>query len=227
MEFKQIVSQFVYRIEPKPGGGFIATCKDPGAPNIEGATRDEVQQKIQESIQAKLSQQFPSLAAALQNNNVQLHYHVDPKPGGGFVIHHGDPAKDSVEGSTREHLENLIESKLLSSFIEKLPPDLHQQITDKLNSGGLDLVVDRNVKFTTSGARLNGSNASSAETLLGLDSGSAVLPSSAAIPSSPSSSGTVNGSPITYEKSNTGRFFRLLWKLAIIALLIYLYLHRR
>jgi hypothetical protein len=226
LEFKQIVSQFVYRIEPKPSGGFVATCKDPGAPAIEGATRDEVQQKIQENIQSKLAQQFPSLATVLQNNSVKLHYHVDPKPGGGFVIHHGDPAKDSVEGSTREHLENFIESKLLSSFIENLPPDLHQQITYKLNSEGLDIEVNRNVKFTTGSVRMGG-NTPSTETPLALSSGSEILATSTGIPDIQSSSGMMNGSPITYEKSNSGRFFRVLWKLAIIALLIYLYLHRR
>src|SRR5215470_12855933 len=127
MDFKRALSQFIYRIEPKPGGGFIATCKDPSAPAIEGSTREEVQQKIQESIAANLGAQFPALQSALANNDVKLHYHIEAKPGGGFTIHHGDansvgPEHAAIEGSTREHVESLIESKLFSTLMDRLPP---------------------------------------------------------------------------------------------------------
>ena len=152
MEFKSILSRFIYRIEPKPGGGFIATCKDPSAPAIEGATRQEVQRKIQESIAANLGTQFPALQSALAGNDVKLHYHIEAKPGGGFIIHHGDPNSldhqhAAIEGSTREHLENQIESKIFSAIMGRLPPELHQQVADKLNSGGLDIDVRARVSF--------------------------------------------------------------------------------
>jgi hypothetical protein len=52
-------SKFLYRIEPKPEGGFIARCKDPNIPPIEGATRDEIDQKIQASIGADLDRPIP------------------------------------------------------------------------------------------------------------------------------------------------------------------------
>src|SRR5438876_5298473 len=91
MEFENVLSKFIYRIEPKTGGGFIATCKDPTAPAIEGATRQEAQRKVQESIAANLGARFPALQSALAGNDVKLHYHIEAKPGGGFVIHHGDP----------------------------------------------------------------------------------------------------------------------------------------
>jgi len=70
MELKTILSKFIYRIEPKPGAGFIATCKDSTAPAIEGATRQEVQRKIQESIAANLGTQFPALQSALAAHDV-------------------------------------------------------------------------------------------------------------------------------------------------------------
>src|SRR5947207_8893166 len=155
MDFKTVLSRFVYRIEPKPGGGFIATCKDPSAPAIEGATREEVQKKIQETISTSLATQFPDLKSALATNDLNLHYHVEAKPGGGFIIHHGDAQSagsthEPIEGSTREHLENLIESKLLSTLMDRLPPELHQQITDKLNAGGLDFEVNRKISVRSS-----------------------------------------------------------------------------
>jgi hypothetical protein len=62
MEFKTTFSQLIYRIEPKPGGGFIGSAKDPAAPAIEGATREEVQQKIQQRIGEVLGARFPDLS---------------------------------------------------------------------------------------------------------------------------------------------------------------------
>lgn len=227
MEFKQLISRFVYRIESKPGGGFIATCKDPNAPAIEGATREEVQQKIQASIQAQVAAQFPNLAPALQGNDLTLHYHIDPKPGGGYIIHHGDPAQAAAEGSTREHLENMIESKLLSALIERLPPELHQQITKKINSGGLDLTVDRRVGAGGKSLQITSPQISLNESV-SMDGTKPSAATSSGIESTPAGYGTVDSSPVTYEKSDTARrFFRLLLFVGILALLTFLFFRYR
>jgi len=224
MEFKTVINKFLYRIEAKPGGGFIATCKDSSLPPIEGATRTEVEQKIQESISAGLAAQFPSLKPLFENKEVKLSYHIDPKPGGGYIVHHGDPnsndpAHQPIEGSTREHVESLIESKLFSALMERLPPEMHQQIADKLNSGGLDVTVNRRVGFT---AKVGDQPDFSAEKPLSLDSNrdpaTEVLPPGA---------GTIDQSPITYEKNKSGGIFRFLLALLILAALMYFYLHRR
>lgn len=45
-------TKLTYRIEAKPGGGFIARSDDPSAETFEGATRDEVQQKIDDKLLA-------------------------------------------------------------------------------------------------------------------------------------------------------------------------------
>jgi hypothetical protein len=224
MELKTVINKFLYRIETKPGGGFIATCKDSSLPPIEGATRTEVEQKIQESISTGLAAQFPSLKPLFDSKEVKLSYHIDPKPGGGYIVHHGDPSSSDpahrpIEGSTREHLESLIESKLFSALMERLPPEAHQQIADKLNSGGLDVTVNRRLSFTT---KVGGQPDFSAEKPLALD-----LNSGPATEVLPPATGAIDQSPITYEKNKSGGIFRFLLALLIIAALMYFYLHRR
>ena len=235
MEFGNILSKFIYRIESKPGGGFIATSKDSTAPAIEGATRQEVQRKIKESIAANLSTQFPALQSALAGNDVKLHYHIEAKPGGGFVIHHGDPNSldpehAPIEGSTREHLENLIESKILAAIMDRLPPELHQQVADKLNSGGLDIDVNRTISVSSRGkpfAPVIGNHSTA------FDNASAF--GIAGVSSSNADLGTMNQSPITrydgsspvqYEKSSGGAVIRFLLAVAIVTVMIYLFLPR-
>jgi hypothetical protein len=43
MELKRLISHFTYRIEPKPGGGFIAHPADPSVAPLEAPTREELQ----------------------------------------------------------------------------------------------------------------------------------------------------------------------------------------
>lgn len=64
MEIKKTISHFAYRIEEKPGGGFIAQPLDPANAPIEGATREEVMQKIQAQSVAELERELPELLNA-------------------------------------------------------------------------------------------------------------------------------------------------------------------
>ena len=50
MDAKTFTTKFRYRIEPKPGGGFIARAEDGPAESLEGATREEVQQKLDDKL---------------------------------------------------------------------------------------------------------------------------------------------------------------------------------
>jgi uncharacterized membrane protein len=66
VEIKNTSTKFLYRIEPKPDGGFIAQpsgdSPDGSAmETIEGATSEEVQQKIQANISELIEQQMPTL----------------------------------------------------------------------------------------------------------------------------------------------------------------------
>jgi len=214
MEIKHtFFSKLLYSIEPKPEGGFIARSKDPNAPPIEGATREEIDQKIQASISADLAAQFPGLKLPLDNANkeVKLSYHVEAKPGGGYIVHHGDPAHEPIEGSTREKVESAIESKLISMFMEKLPPELSQQLTSKLNAGGVDVVVNRKVSvgFMRPGLTRTGLPTPAPDE-------QTTLPQSMPL----------DASPITPERSSTGAIFRFLLALLVIAALMYFFLHR-
>lgn len=54
------ITKFTYRIEPNPAGGFIARPTDSSLESIEGATREEIQQKIQAKITDMLQSQLPA-----------------------------------------------------------------------------------------------------------------------------------------------------------------------
>jgi len=57
IETTKIISKFSYVTKPKPSGGFIAYSSDPTMVPIEGATEEEVQQKILAQLATYLGQQ--------------------------------------------------------------------------------------------------------------------------------------------------------------------------
>ena len=56
MEIKTTTTKFRFRIESKPGGGFIARPEEGMSEILEGATREEVQQKIDDKLTAMVGQ---------------------------------------------------------------------------------------------------------------------------------------------------------------------------
>ena len=60
MDTKAATTKFRYRIEPKPGGGFIARAEE-GSENLEGATQEELQQKLHDK--------FSGLVGEVLHNN--------------------------------------------------------------------------------------------------------------------------------------------------------------
>jgi hypothetical protein len=46
MDLKRLTTSLKYRIEPKPGGGFVAHSDDTSVPILEATTRQELEQKI-------------------------------------------------------------------------------------------------------------------------------------------------------------------------------------
>ncbi len=128
MDIKRIIQTFTYRIEPKPEGGFIAHATDPTLPPLEAPTRTELQEKIQARISAALSEQFPGLNLPANNKELKFNFHVEAKPGGGFIIHsHTDPNAAPVEGSTHEEIELPFAEKLLG-VLGKHFPELSQAL---------------------------------------------------------------------------------------------------
>jgi|SRR5690348_18346118 len=52
MDTKTTKTIIRHRIEPKPGGGFIARAEEGSAESLEGGTQEEVQQKIDDKLTA-------------------------------------------------------------------------------------------------------------------------------------------------------------------------------
>ena len=55
------VRRINYRIEPKPGGGYIGHGDNPNMPVIEGATHEEVEQKLKEMLLQRVDEQLGKL----------------------------------------------------------------------------------------------------------------------------------------------------------------------
>lgn len=105
MDLKNLLTHFTYRIEPKPEGGFIAHSSNPNVPPLEAPTRQELQQKIQANIATALAAQFPGLKLPLQNQPLNVSFHIEHKPDGTFDIHSGDPASASIQGVSGDEIE--------------------------------------------------------------------------------------------------------------------------
>jgi len=106
---------FSYRIEPKPGGGFIAHTSDPTMPTAEAATKEELEQMMQAKVNAMLGG-FSGLDlkellrgdTAASKTTSEVSYQVEENP--------------ALEGATKEEiLRNLpAESRTLSGDLHSL-----------------------------------------------------------------------------------------------------------
>jgi hypothetical protein len=226
MDLKRLISHFTYRIEPKPGGGFIARPNDPTVPALEAATREELQQKIQANIVNALASEFPGLKLPLEANAKYV-FHVESKPGGGFALHSADPDTKPIEGASHVDIENHFANKLMEFMGNHLTPELAKTIAASGSSGNVQVFV--NMK---TGAKVD---LNSAELKFGRPETKLVTASVLEF-SKPSDAkaGTnfsnlpepVGNSPITPE-AGSGKFFRLLLAVLVIALVLYLFLHNR
>ena len=148
MEIKRTLSKIVYRIEPKPEGGFIARASDPEVPVLEAPTREELQQKIQAAICATLAAQFPGLKLPLENKELKYSFHIEAKPGGGFIAHSSDPSQATIEGATHEEVEHHLAEKLAGALGSYFLPELSQALGAQVNAGDVKVFVNRKVSFT-------------------------------------------------------------------------------
>src|SRR5438445_9015932 len=128
MELKRLISHLTYRIEPKPGGGFMAHPSDPSVAPIEAPTREELQKKIQENILAGLSVQFPGLKLPVENEDLQFAFHIERKPEGGFVIHSSDPNAEPIEVLTHYALASRFAATTIGLVGSALTPAVSQAL---------------------------------------------------------------------------------------------------
>ncbi|HKW67497.1 MAG TPA: hypothetical protein VJP04_09435 [Terriglobales bacterium] len=230
MEIKRLITQFTYAIAPKPEGGFIAHASDPNAPVLEAPTREELQQKIQATIMAGLSERFPGLKLPLQGQESKFSFHIESKPGGGFALHSADPGTQPVEG-TQEQIESHFAEKIIG-LAEKFSPELRQALESQGANGDVKVFVDRKT-FTVKGGSRSFSLGVGRDLLprSPLPSGGPVAsnaaPGEVSNQDAASMGGTISNAPITPERSDTWRVFLLFLILMVIAALVYFFLYHR
>lgn len=228
MDLKRLVTQFAYRIEAKPGGGYIAHASDPSTPALEAPTREELQKKIQERILATFSAEFPGLKLPLNGTQQQLASHIERTPGGGFSIHSADPNSEVIHAATEKEFESHFLEKLAGFAGKALMPELAQAISTQIASGNIKVVVNRqSFKPATSSLGISlGLTKTPLPSAAGQSTASDVP--NATFNSSPQTnlSGTIDNSPITPEPSNFGKFLRLLPAVLLVVVLIYFLLLR-
>ncbi len=212
MESNRLISQFAYKIEPKPDGGFIARATDPTVAPIEAPTREEVQQKIQQNILNAISTEFPALKAA-EAKKLEMAFHVERTPQGGFEIHSADPNSPVVHAPNENDLESHLLEKFLNFAGKHVLPELPQALAAQAGSANVKVVVNKKTAF-----RVNAGSK-------GITFGASKAPvrTGAAQFSQPDASnlGTIDGRPITPESSNAWKVFGLALAAMILGALMY------
>src|ERR1700675_169389 len=219
MELKRLITQFTYRIEPKPEGGFIAHATDPTIPPLEAPTREELQRKIQTNIAACLASEFPGLKLPLENQQLKFAFHIERKPGGGFAIHSADPNAQPIEGAAHEEIESHFAEKLIAFVGKHFVPELSQALAAQ-GSGDIKVIVNRTTGFTVNaGSHTIQTN--------GVPREEAKLGDAKTVNASFGSvGGAIDSSPITPETSSSWAIFRFLLALFIIGAMMYFFLRR-
>jgi hypothetical protein len=161
MEIKRLITHFTYRIESKPDGGFIAHATDPTVPPLEAPTREELQQKIQANIAAAVAAEFPGLKLPLENKEVKFAFHIEHKPGGGYVLESTDGKALPITGSTHAEIENHFAEKVLGALGKHLMPEMSQALAGQLGSADVKVFVNRKVSSSSSSSTLGSGDASS------------------------------------------------------------------
>jgi len=206
MEIKHLVQQFAYRIEPKPEGGFIARSSDPSIAPLEAPTREELQQKIQESLSGAMAEAFPGLKLPLQNHQTRFEVHIDRKPGGGFQIHSGQQGATLVETPTQEKVEHFAEEFL--GFVDKNFPQLEQALVARALSKASAQVPTKALPIS-----------------YGIDGGPKVT-DAPMLNSNTNTIGEFSGNqPITPEPGSSWKVFRFLLAV-LLGVLLYFFFHR-
>ncbi len=206
MELEHLLSQFTYRIEPKPEGGFIARGSDPSTPLLEAPTRPELEQKIQQNILATLGTAMPGFTLPAETEGTKFSFHIEHKPDGGYILRSSNPAEPSIEGATHEDLEKQFAEKFIGFAGKAFMPLLSKAFDVGIGNGDIQVVVNRKGSFTMNSKTVqtfgNSPSATPTPVLLG-------------------------GSPIVPESSKFPGIVRFVLALLAAAGLVYILIHRR
>ena len=230
MELKKLVTRYVYRIEPKPGGGFIAHATDPDVPPLEAPTRAELQQKIQETIMAGLAADFPGLKLPLQSSEAKFSLHVEHNANGGFDIHSSDPNTAPVSAASHDEVESHFAEKLIGFVGKHFAPEIAQALAAQGGTGDIKVFVKKTGFTITTGTNTTGQTIDgTSETIDAPQSSSAPITNASFSSSNQSGFSSVSDGPITAgdERSAFGSIIRFLIALSIVLAIAYFFLHRR
>jgi hypothetical protein len=232
MDLKRLISTFAYRIEPKPEGGFIAHATDPAVPPLEAATRLELQQKIQQTILTSLSTQFPGLKLPPEGKHIEMAFHIEHKPEGGFAIHSSDPNTPVIEAGSQQEIESRFLEKFLGFAGKHLMPELAQALAAQGNTGDVKIVVNHRIGFTVNSPTLNLGSLKSLQLPTSTQLNQAGTTTLNGAPETQTADlgtigGTLENAPITPEPSNIGKVFRLVIALLIVGAMLYFILRYR
>jgi len=228
MELKHLVQRFVYRIEPNPAGGFIARSTDPTVPPLEAPTREELQQKIQARLAQALGEVFPGLKVPLQDKRLSFNVHIDHKPGGGFSVHSDESGAPTIDPATQEKIDHYAEEVL--GFVDKHFPHLSETLAAQINSKALEVFTTQSVRVAPAGNSSLGTSPSfpSGQPSTGNVGNFADAQLEATtIEKTLLNSAALSNAPIVPESSGSGKIFRFLLTLLILAALLYFFVYRR
>jgi hypothetical protein len=216
MDFKRLISQISYKIEPKPEGGFIARPIDPALPSIEASTREELVQKIQQNALDVLSTEFPGLRPTSDGKTREVSFHIEHKPGGGFSIHSADPSIDVIHAADEHELQSQFLEKVLGFWARHLTPEMSKALAAQVGSANIRVVLNGKTTF-----RLN----SSPQGIKVGDLGDACLQNgpTTASPMLTSDGATIDAKPIVPEPSNAGKILGLLILVLVLGFVLYFF----
>lgn len=234
MELKKLLTQFVYRIEPKPEGGFIARPSDPSAPALEAPTREELQRKIQANIASALSAEFPGLKLPSQTQQqLNVSFHIEHKPDGTFDLHSSDPTSASIQGASSDEIESHFAEKILGFVGKHLSPEFSQTIGAQLASGNVKVFVTKGSQNLT--LRLNSSSSSAPDNTNA--GGPGFAPAQFGSAADAGNNGVISnssfrikandGSPITPGGERSNPILRFLIAVIVVLAAMYAFVHFR
>lgn len=235
MEIKQLAAKYVYRIEPKPEGGFIARATDPNVPPIESATRDELRQKIQSTVLAGLGMDLPVLKLPSGSGQVNFSFHVEKQPDGSFDIHSSDPGAAPLNAASHDQVESHFAEKLVEFMGKHMLQNAPEALRAQLASGDIKVFINKSSGFTVTSQLSTGQapQLASSATVLAADTSSPFASPGPIASNRPStatvdSSGTpINSSPITPGGEGSGKFLRIVLILLALAAVAFFFLKYR
>lgn len=219
MEIKRTISRVIYRIEPKPEGGFIARCDDPTVPPLEGASRFELEQQIKDKITSQVESQIPGFKISLEKKIVSF----DNKSDGGAISQPG------IEGSAKQAVEQWLTNKAVALVEKKLPSELVEQLGKQSVSGNLKVTVTQLGGKTNSRHEYVISNGNAGQLwsrFLARQTNSGALQPTAPVSSSFSNTSLDGNSPITPASSSSFPRFLAAALVVIGMLFLFFYLKK-